>query len=174
MRDFSSTIYPAVWVLKDLFSSIGFNCTNHTYAKQTSLSIKTGDFNKATFYKANLFTISCIRSNNSWKLRAKEANHREVSEHANDHIVFYSFFLLKYMHYQVLSAQVWLTKFFKLTYTDTFILSFPNMWFKQYCSWDVANTEAPLFLQHRHFNLYIPELPELVEQFISEIYAHEI
>lgn len=103
------------------------------------------------------------RWNNSWKLRAKEANHREVSEHANDHIVFYS---LSFEVHALSSTQC-SSLVDKVFQTD--------IWFKHYyCSWDVANTEAPLFLQHRHFNLYIPELPQLVEQFISEIYAHEI
>lgn len=40
------------------------------------------------------------------------------------------------------------------------LVRFFNMWFKHwYCSWGVANTAAPLFLQDPHFNLYIPELP---------------
>lgn len=56
------------------------------------------------------------------------------------------------------------------------LVRFPNTWFKHwYCSWDVANTAAPLFLQDPHFDLYIPELPHSqLNNFIIQIYAHEI
>lgn len=103
---------------------------------------------------------------NNWELKRPII---QSSKYWNMHkIIALSFifsFLQEYMHYCVPIAQDILdaTKIFPTlwTFTDMIILvSFSNMWFKNwYCSWGVANTAAPLFLQDPHFNLYIPKLP---------------
>lgn len=100
------------------------------------------------------------------KLRVKEANHPKGLDiwtcKGSSHC-FLHFLLLNSTCTRVPTAQDILDAikiFFYMTFTYILILSFSNMWLKRwYCSWDVANTAAPLFLQDPHFNLYIPELP---------------
>lgn len=164
MRDFSSTTV-LVFGAEALFSNTVFNCTEPTPSRFPWV-VKNAGVQAKLHYKANV-CHPYVRQDDFLRIENERGQSSKSPKYLNRQRITALYFIFgqEFTHYRVPTAQGILDAIkilpSWLNFTDILILvSFPNIWFKcWYCSWDVANIAAPLFLQDPHFNLYIPKLP---------------